>query len=111
MTSNQEIIGTWLEEAKATSPAASYSARRAEPRFEWHSPLELRVNGKVHYVTTRDISQAGIGINSRLELSDKTAVQIRRGPAEPWINAKVKRATQTVGGYKVGVGFDLELTG
>jgi hypothetical protein len=69
----------------------------------------MKAQGKVHYVQTRDISSQGIGINTRLQFNDGETVLIRRDEPDPWITAKVQRTTQTVGGYKVGVGVDLEL--
>jgi hypothetical protein len=106
----QETLQVWLDEARATAPpATAYSARRAEPRYEWRCLLEMKADGKMHYVQSRDISQGGIGINARLPLHDGDNVLIRRDESDPWIPARITRATQTVGGYKVGVGFDLEL--
>lgn len=109
MTSPNDTVRRWLEEARASAPPDVYSARRAEPRYEWHCTLEMKAQGKVHYVQTRDISTHGIGINTRLQFDDGESVMIRRDEPDPWVPAKVQRATQTVGGYKVGVGFDLEL--
>jgi hypothetical protein len=109
MSTPQDTVRRWLAEARATAPPDTYAARRTEPRYEWHCLLELQVNGKVQYVQTRDISRHGIGINTRLTLEDGQKVMVRREEPDPWIPAKIKRATQTVGGYKVGVGFDLDL--
>lgn len=104
------IIQQWLEEARASGEADAYDAKRAQRRYAWYQPLELKVGDRIYYINSRDINEEAVGVTCRHELRVGDIVYLRRDASEPWVRSRVKHVTQTVGSYKAGIQlfFDIE---
>jgi hypothetical protein len=72
--------------------------------------MELLVDEHIHYVYSRDISEAGIGLLCKFRMVAGDVAYVRGEEGEPWIRCRVAHATPTVGAFKVGAElvFDLE---
>lgn len=106
---SREVIVNWLEEAKFFGQKDPHAVRRADPRYTWTRPMELMVDGTIHYVYTRDVSRDGVGLTCRERLDDESRVQLRRDSNDPWVPARVVHCTQTVGAFKIGIDLAFEV--
>jgi len=111
--SARQAIINWLEEAKFFGVYDPHVIKRTQVRFEWTRPMEMMVDGKMHYIYSRDINEEGIGLTCRERLHDHSRVHIRRDSNDPWVPARVAHCTQTVGAFKIGIQlvFDLDAIG
>jgi hypothetical protein len=94
-----DVVGT-LARRLASLPAE----RRSVPRVELHQMVSIRHGDEVDFARTRDLSQTGVGLQTRLQLQPDDRVQITFDGLRP-LDGTVRWAQQ---GW-AGIGFDSEL--
>lgn len=78
--------------------------RRRVPRVELHQTVSIRRGNKVQFARTRDVSQAGVGIEAEFPLEPDEEVQIAFDGLRP-IEGQVRWSN----GQHAGIAFDSEL--
>lgn len=94
-----DTIGT-LARTLASLPAE----RRSMPRVETHQLVSIRSGAKVKHARTRNISQGGVGIDTRLELAIGDPVQLTFDALRP-----LDGTVRWVQNGQAGIAFDEEL--
>lgn len=113
--SPRQAVAAWLAGAAAQGQPDSYYGKRKALRYIWPAALEVRLEPPAQpqrpiYVTGQDLSPDGIGLFGRHKLQVGARIWLRYaddGDAGPWVPAVVAHSTLSVGGYRVGVRFDL----
>jgi hypothetical protein len=106
------VIATWLNEAHEMDSGDTWSNRRHSARFYWTAPIDVYLeNGRCQkgtlIATGRDVSESGIGLRTRHEIPTGSTVLVCRGGDTEGVPGMVTACTQTVGGFVVGIKFDL----
>ena len=98
----------------STRQAEVSDARRRSWRYVWAAPgtvklADSRDPSKPRFITTHNISAQGMGFGSLhvLEPGCKVLITLPIGEDELQIPATVVHCTESVGGFIVGVSFDL----
>jgi hypothetical protein len=105
----RSVIAKWLSDAQSAGASDVYESKRHHMRFTWDRPLELMAHEQLHYVYSRDISDAGIGLLCKFHLDAGEVVYVRSSEEDPWVRCRVAHATPTIGAYKVGVELIFDL--
>lgn len=95
-----DVVGT-LARNLALLPAE----RRQVPRVELPQMVGIRHESTFEFARTRDLSQAGVGIETRLELFENDRVEVAFDGLPP-LNGTVRWAR----GGKAGIAFDHEIS-
>jgi PilZ domain-containing protein len=103
------MAGALIEQLKhALGLEDKYLSKRSIPRTSFDSAimLEMRVKpGATLFVTAVNVSDNGLGFMTREALKDGDEIELRMADEDPgeFEPFEVRRVTQTVGGFKVGV--------
>jgi hypothetical protein len=95
-----DVVGTM-----ARNLAILPAERRRVPRVELHQIVGIRHGDDFEFARTRDLSQAGVGIETGLKLAEDDRVQVAFDGLSP-MGAVVKWATAG----KAGIAFDAEIS-
>jgi len=110
-------IERWMNEAGRTGYTHSEFVGRRSDRVTWDARLTVEVfgeDGDVSYdqpacqtlfVTALDISPFGMGFRCRTELPVGAAISVILDDTEEQVRATVRKCTETVGAYLIGVEF------
>ncbi len=111
MSATRETVKLWIEDAAKLGDVDSYSAKRTHKRYACHWEVEMKLGPAVHRVIVRDVSDAGVGIISPVEVGAGRSVSIRRHADESWVEARIMHATQTIGRFKLGAIIQFDESG
>ena len=106
------IVFEWLVEAMGLGPGENWAGQRGYLRFLWNVPLDIHVPGpgrrsRVLLGQSQDVSASGLRFLCRQPLPPFSRVIIARAGERIGAAAKVVNRIQTVGGFLVGVQFDV----
>lgn len=117
MTRREEtttILGEWLARGEALGGADRRLIKRAHPRFDVAEDYTLKPVQTSDFPETFargfNISAGGLCVISRHAIHGGVPVLIHSESSkddDPWIGASVVHCTQTLGGYKIGLRFEL----
>jgi hypothetical protein len=109
------VVDEWVADGAATGLFFRRRHRRwARPvtvalLIEPGTPSEQRIFG-----TGEDVSESGMGLVVRRELLVGTDILVRdadEGDKCPWVPARVMHSERVLGGYRIGVEFQVDSTG
>ncbi len=108
-----EIIRGWVADAELDGVADVYSGKRRWPRVKWQVPvmIEALPSGERQssmFVTSRDISEGGIGVWCNQAIEPGTMIRLFVDDGEEHVEGRVRQCTETVGGFIIGVEFRQE---
>ena len=88
----------------------SWLAKRNQERMSASIPLDMEVRGRVHYVQCLNVSEAGLMVLCKHNISlehYESGVRIRRcgDGDDAWTAVVVEHVTATVYGFKVGLAY------
>ena len=106
-----QVMRRWLERARSESREGSAAeAKRGSKRINWvvsvHVGTDIPGGEKRLRSRTRDISEKGLGVVCREEISIGTPVRVYPADSpttDEYIEGRVDHCTMTVGGYKIGI--------
>jgi len=108
------VVGEWVADGAATGLFFRRRHRRyARPvtvalLIEPGTPSEQRIFG-----TGEDVSESGMGLVVRRELLVGADILVRdadEGDECPWVPARVVHSERVLGGYRIGVKFQVDPT-
>lgn len=105
-----DIIRSWVDDAASDGDPDIYTGRRRWKRVRWQVPvtIEARPSGPrlaCQFVTSRDVSEAGIGFWCSQELELGTPVRLAVDDGSEFVEGRVKQCTESIGGFIIGVQF------
>ncbi len=105
------LVRGWVRRAAITGRTDSYEGKRQNARTSWSVPVVLRLNEdgfeRILYTMSRDVSLSGLGVVGKERLPVMTQVEIWVGSEDRCVMGRVMHCTQTIGGYVIGIEFDL----
>ncbi|RJP38594.1 MAG: PilZ domain-containing protein [Phycisphaerales bacterium] len=104
------IIRGWVADAELDGASDVYSGKRRWPRIKWQVPvmIETLTTGQRQtslFVTSRDISEGGIGVWCNQPVEPGTMIRLFVDDGEEHVEGRVRQCTETVGGFIIGVEF------
>lgn len=102
------LLRTWLEDAKGWGQGDTYLGKRRHPRYRWRVAVDVEVvsvGGETYTASalTRDISEGGIGLECRRAIELHSTIRIRM-MGEPYgVEGVVVHSGECMGVHIVGV--------
>ena len=109
------LVNRWLAEACVRNRFDHIAIKRSFPRYQTNADFIIEPGENAEalplFVKGYNVSDRGLGVLCKARILAGTRVQVRSdfdAPDAPPVPASIMHCTQTVGGFKIGLRFDLE---